>query len=129
MHIWLVTRNYYPQIQTSLKKRTPKCDGNHASVTGNTEEEENAAEQTYDNADENEEANEINIKNKDNVVTIKEEKKTLEYQKTMNLDIETIASANQQFWKSIYEVIDYSYFKVVEFFPTKILDKCKKSSN
>ena len=35
----------------------------------------------------------------------------------MNLDIENIASTNQQFWRSIYEVIDDSYFGVVKLFP------------
>ena len=64
MHIWLVTRNYYPQIQTSLKKRTPKCDGNHASVTGNTEEEKSTAKTTTDDADPNSEDNELIHKDK-----------------------------------------------------------------
>ena len=31
----------------------------------------------------------------------------------MNVDIENISSKNQQFWTSIYEVIDDSYFEVV----------------
>ena len=44
----------------------------------------------------------------------------------MNLDIENIASANQQLWISIYEVIDDLCFKVVKLFPTEYLDKCKK---
>ena len=37
--------------------RTPKFDKNQASVTGNTEEEENVGEETNDDADENSEAN------------------------------------------------------------------------
>ena len=44
------------------------------------------------------------------VVKIKEEKNTLEYQETINGDIENITSKKQPFWRSIYEVIDYSYF-------------------
>ena len=43
----------------------------------------------------------------------------------MNLDIENIASTNQQFCRSIYEVIDDSYFKVVKLFPTPFLNQCK----
>ena len=53
------------------------------------------------------------------MVTIEEEKKTLEYQDTMNLDIENISSTNQQIWGSIYEVIHDDYFKVVKLFPRK----------
>ena len=40
-------------------KRTPEFYENQTSVTGNTEEEENAAEKTTDDADENGEENEI----------------------------------------------------------------------
>ena len=47
------------------------------------------------------------------VVKIEEDNNTLGYQETMNLDIENIASTNQTFWISIYEVIHYSYFVVV----------------
>ena len=36
----------------------------------------------------------------------------------MNLDIENIASTNQQIWRSIYEVIHDDDFKVVKLFPT-----------
>ena len=43
---------------------------------------------------------------------------TMEYQETMNLDIENSSSTNQSSWRSIHEVIDYSYFKVVKLFPT-----------
>ena len=39
-------------------KRTPNFDENQASVTGNTEEEENSTEDTNDDPDENTEANE-----------------------------------------------------------------------
>ena len=76
-------------------KRTPEFDENQDIVTGNTEEEENVAEKTTYDADENVEANETIDKNKDKVVTIEEEKNTLEYQETMNLDIENMASTNQ----------------------------------
>ena len=44
------------------------------------------------------------------VFTMKEEKTTLEYQEKDNLDIENIASKEQPFWRSMYEVIDDSYF-------------------
>ena len=40
----------------------------------------------------------------------------------MNLDIENIASSGQQIWRSIYEVINDSYFKAVKLFPTNFLD-------
>ena len=53
------------------------------------------------------------------MVTKKEESNTLEYQETMNLYIENIASSSQQIWKLIYEVIDDSYFKAVKLFPTQ----------
>ena len=49
---------------------------------------------------------------------MEKEKNTLEYQVTMNLDIENIASTYQQIWRSIYEVIDDQYFKVVKLFQT-----------
>ena len=63
------------------------------------------------------------------VVTIEEEEKTLEYQETMNLDIENIASTNQKLWISIYEVIDYSYFEIVKLCPTTFLNQCKNNPN
>ena len=46
------------------------------------------------------------------MVTIEEDKKTLEYQETINLDIENIESSSQQIWSSIYEVIDDKYLKM-----------------
>ena len=52
------------------------------------------------------------------MVTIEEDKKTLEYQEKMNLDIENISSTSQQIWRSIYEVIHDDYFKAVELSPT-----------
>ena len=77
-----------------------------------------AAKNTTDDADENSEENERIHNEKGKVVTIEEERKTLEYQETMDLDIEHIASTNQQIWISIYEVIHDYYFKVVKFFPS-----------
>ena len=59
------------------------------------------------------------------MVTIEEDKKTLEYHETMNLDIENIDSTNQQIWRSIYEVIHDDDFKVVKFFTREFLDQCK----
>ena len=52
------------------------------------------------------------------MVTIEEERNNLEYQETMNLDIEKVASASQQIWRSIFEVIHDDYFKAVKFFLT-----------
>ena len=60
------------------------------------------------------------------MITIEDEKKTLEYQETINLNIENIASTSQNIWRSIYEVIGDSYFNVVKLFPTELLDQCKK---
>ena len=45
----------------------------------------------------------------------------------MNLDIEKITRKDQQVWRSIYEVIDDSYFKVVKLSPTTFLNQCKKN--
>ena len=61
------------------------------------------------------------IKNKDMVFTIKEENKTLEYQEKISEGIENIASTNESFRKSLYEVIDDSYFGVTKLFPTIFL--------
>ena len=97
-------------------KITPTFDENQASVNGYTEEEENAAEKTADDADKNSEENEI-IHKKKKVLTIEQGKKPLEYQETMDLDIGKIASTNQQIWRSIYEVTHGDYFKVVNLFP------------
>ena len=47
----------------------------------------------------------------------------------MNLSIENIAISSQQIRRSIYEVIDDSYFMAVKLFPTKFLDHCKKKGN
>ena len=60
------------------------------------------------------------------MVTIEEERNTLEYQETINLEIENIASTSQQVWRSIYEVTDDSYFKAVKLFPTQFLEYAKK---
>ena len=56
------------------------------------------------------------------MVTIEEERNILEYQEIIHLDIESIASTSQQIWRSIYEVINDSYFKAVKLFPTNFLD-------
>ena len=47
----------------------------------------------------------------------------------MNVDIGNIASKKQPFWRSIYKVIDYSYFEVVKLFPTEFLNQCKNNPN
>ena len=47
----------------------------------------------------------------------------------MNVDIENIASTNRKFWRSIYEVIDDYYFKVVKLFPTIFLNQCRNNPN
>ena len=60
------------------------------------------------------------------MVTKEEERNTIKYQETMNLDIENIASKSQQIWRSIYEVIHDDYFKAVKLFPTQFLNHCKK---
>ena len=49
----------------------------------------------------------------------------MKYQETINVDIENIDSTKQPFWRSIYEVIDGLYFKVVKHFPKIFLNQCK----
>ena len=99
----------------ALFKITPCVDEKQASVTVNTmkqsvsgkkriqilsqEEEYNVSEETNDYADVKSEANKINDKKKDIVVKMKEEIMTLEYQETMNIYIEKIASKKQPFWR------------------------------
>ena len=53
----------------------------------------------------------------------------MEYQETMNLDIENISITDQQFWRSINEVIDDSYFGVVTLFSKIFLNQCKSNLN
>ena len=53
----------------------------------------------------------------------------MEYQETMNLDIENIASPSQKTFRSIYEVINDDYFKAVKFFPTEFLNQFKNNTN
>ena len=60
------------------------------------------------------------------MVTLDEERNTLEYQEKMNLDIENIASTSKKNWISIYEVIHDDYFKAVKLFPTQFLTIVKK---
>ena len=47
----------------------------------------------------------------------------------MNLDIDNIASTNQHIWRSIYELIHNSYFKIVNLFPKISLNQCKNYPN
>ena len=58
-------------------KITPKFDENQASITSNIEEEENSDKKPTDDADENTEENERIHKDKEKIVAIKEENKTL----------------------------------------------------
>ena len=58
------------------------------------------------------------------MVTIEEERNTLEYQGEINLDIEDIAGTSKKIWISIYEAIHDNYFKAIKLFPTKLLDHC-----
>ena len=60
------------------------------------------------------------------MVTIEKEMNTSEYQETMNLDIEDIASTSQRIWRSIYEGIHDDSFKALKFFPRAFLDHCLK---
>ena len=99
-------------------KITPKFDEKEAIVTGNKGEEKNIAKKTTDDADKNAEETEIIHKYKEKGVTIEDERKTLEYEETFNLDSENIVIKSQQIWRSIYEFIHDNYFKVVKFFPT-----------
>ena len=50
------------------------------------------------------------------MICLLQQKKTLEYQETMNLDIENIASLKKN-WRPIYEVIENSYFEATKLFP------------
>ena len=45
----------------------------------------------------------------------------------MNVDIENIASKKQPFWRSIYEVIDDSYFGVTKIFTATFLNQCRNN--
>ena len=69
-------------------KRTPNFYEKEAIVTGKTEEEKNTAKKTTDYDDANVEDDGRIHKNKGKVVTIEEERNTLEYKETMNLYIE-----------------------------------------
>ena len=101
---WVGNSKLRSQDIDDFFKITPKFYEKQASVTGNKEEEENAAKKNTEDADENSEEKEIFHKDKDKVDSVEEEKKTLEYQEILNLDIEDIASTNQKNWRSIYEV-------------------------
>ena len=53
----------------------------------------------------------------------------MEYQETMDLEIEKIASTSQQIWRSIYRVIHDDYFKAVKKIPELFLNQCKNDPN
>ena len=53
----------------------------------------------------------------------------MEYQETINLEIENIASTNQEIWRSIYEVIHDNCFKAVKLFLSKLVNQCKYNPN
>ena len=53
----------------------------------------------------------------------------MEYQITMNVYIKNISSTNKQVWRSIYEVIDDPYFKVVKILPSTFKNQCKNNQN
>ena len=53
----------------------------------------------------------------------------MEYQETMNVDIEKIDSTKQPFWGSIYKVIYDSYFELVKQFRKIFLNQCKNNPN
>ena len=61
------------------------------------EEWKNVAEETNDDADVNAKANKFLDKNKDVVVTMKEERNTLKYQESINVDIKTLPVKNNHF--------------------------------
>ena len=52
----------------------------------------------------------------------------MEYQETINVDIENIAIKRQPFEISIYEVIDDSYSEE-KLFPTTFLNQCRNNLN
>ena len=47
----------------------------------------------------------------------------------MNVYIENTSSLKTLFWRSIYEVIDDSYFGVTKLFPTTFLKQCRNNPN
>ena len=53
----------------------------------------------------------------------------MEYQETMNVDIEKMASKKQPFWRPIYEAIGDSYFEETKLFPTKFSNQYKNNPN
>ena len=75
------------------------------------------------------EANTSGDKNKGMVVIMKEESNNLGYQETRNVDIENISSKKQPFWRSIYEVIENSYFEETTLFRTNNLNQCRNNPN
>ena len=63
------------------------------------------------------------------VFTMKEQINTLEYQETINVETEKVASKKRPFWRSIYEVIDDSYFEEKKIFPTTFLTQYRNNPN
>ena len=53
----------------------------------------------------------------------------MEYEETMNLDLEKISIKKQPFWRPIYEVIDDSYFGEVKLFSKMFLNQCRNNPN
>ena len=53
----------------------------------------------------------------------------MEYQETMNVGIENIASKKQPFWRPIYEVLENSYLEATKLFPTRLSDECINNPN
>ena len=65
------------------------------------EDEEQEAEEAKDDADVNAEANKCDEYNNNIIISMEAGQKTLEYQKTMKVDVENIAK-NKKNWKPIY---------------------------
>ena len=113
-------------------KITRVVDEKQASVTGNTmkqsvyvekknpdlmqQEEENVAEETTEDADVNAEANEVDDNNKDMVVTMKYDRKNLEYQEKMNVDIEKIASKKNHLGDQYMKLLKIHILKKQDYF-------------
>ena len=63
------------------------------------------------------------------VLTMKPEKINLEYQEMINVDIENIVNKKQPFRRSIYEVIENSYYEETKLFPTIFSNQCRNNPN
>ena len=80
------------------------------------EEEVNLAGETNNDADVNTEANRINDKKKNMAVTMKENKKTLGYQETINVDIEKLPVKNNHFGDQYMKLVMIRFLKKQFFF-------------